>query len=70
MYGAKQFYPQVDNTLQGKLVRIKEIEHFSIEEINDKDMMRKTLNKYITIRDYADRNLLVLSGVSSGVSLC
>ena len=32
--------------------------------------MSKTLNKYIAALDYADRTLLVLSGASSGVSLC
>ena len=32
--------------------------------------MSKTLNKYITALDYADKTLLVLSGASSGVSLC
>ena len=31
--------------------------------------MRKTLNKYITAHDYANRILFVLSGESSGVSL-
>lgn len=31
--------------------------------------MRKTLNKYITPQDYANRILFVLSGESSGVSL-
>ena len=32
--------------------------------------MSKTLNKYITVPDYADKTLLVLSSASSGVSLC
>ena len=32
--------------------------------------LNKTLNKYITALDYADKALLVLSGVSSGVYLC
>ena len=32
--------------------------------------MSKTLNEYITARDYANKTLLVLSGGSSGVSLC
>ena len=31
--------------------------------------MSKTLNKYITALDYADKNLLVLSSRNTGVSL-
>ena len=42
---------------------------FFIAEINDREKMRKTLNKYITAHDYANRILFVLSGESSGVSL-
>ena len=33
-------------------------------------MMRKTLNKYITVLGYSDKALLLLSGASSGFSLC
>ena len=32
--------------------------------------MRRTRNRLITVSDYTDKTLLVLSGVSSGVSLC
>ena len=32
--------------------------------------MSKTLNKFVTAFDYAEKTLLVLSGASSGVSLC
>ena len=32
--------------------------------------MKKRLNKYIAVLDYAHRNLFVLSGVSSDVSFC
>ena len=32
--------------------------------------MSKILNKYVTSFDYAGKTLLVLSGKSSGVSLC
>ena len=42
---------------------------FFIAEINDREKMRKTLNKYITAHDYANRILFVLSGKSSRVSL-
>ena len=32
--------------------------------------MSKTLNKCITVLDYTEKTLLVLSGASTGVSLC
>ena len=32
--------------------------------------MSKTLNKFVTAFDYVEKTLLVLSGASSGVSLC
>lgn len=42
---------------------------FFIAEINGNDKMSKKHSKYITVRDYTDNTLLVLSGTDSGVSL-
>ena len=39
--------------------RIKEKENFCISEINDREKINKTLNKYITTPEYADKTLLV-----------
>ena len=49
---------------------MKEIEEFFIAKINNREKMSKTLNKYMTTLDYADKALLVLSGASNDVSLC
>ena len=38
--------------------------------MNDREKVKKTLNKYITALDYADKTFLLLSGANSGVSLC
>ena len=63
--GTRHIYPQLDNALQCRPSKIKEIEVFFIAEINDRD-----LNKHITAISYADRTLVVLSGESSSFSLC
>ena len=47
----------------------KKIENFFINEINEKKSYSKKLNKYVTIFDYIDKLLIVLSVTSSGVSI-
>ena len=46
MCGVQFFFLQLDNTLEFRLSKIKEIEDFFIAEISDKEKMSKTLNKY------------------------
>ena len=58
---------QLDNALLFRPNRIKEI--VEIVESNDRDIMSKTLNKYIRVLDHADKTLLILSGAVSSVSL-
>lgn len=48
---------------------MKQIEYFFITEVNNSEKMRKTLNKYMTVLHYAGKNLILLSGADSGVSL-
>ena len=45
----KQIYLQLDNALQFRLSRIKEIKHFYNVEIHDREKMSKTLNKHIAV---------------------
>ena len=66
MCNIKRIYPQLDNALQFKINRVKQIEDFLIAEINDRE---KTLNKYIIVFNYSDKTLLVLPDTGSGVSL-
>ena len=68
-YVTKQGCPQLYNPLECRPSRIKEIADIFTAEINDRQKISKTLNKYITALDYADKTLLVLSGAGSGVSL-
>ena len=69
MCDAKQIYLLLDNALPPILSRVKETEDFFIAEINGNDKMSKKHSKYITVRDYTDNTLLVLSGTDRGVSL-
>ena len=49
-----------------RLYEIKNIENYFINEINDRS---KKLNKYVTIFDYIDKILIILSATASGISI-
>ena len=51
------------------LYEIKKIENYFINEINETKSCCKKLSKYVTIFDYIDKILIVLSATSSGVSI-
>ena len=52
-----------------RLYEIKKIQDCFINEINQKKLYSKKLSKYVTIFDYMDKILIVLSATSSGVSI-
>ena len=52
-----------------RLYEIKKIENYFINEINERESYSKKLSKYVTIFDYIDKILIVLSATSSGVSI-
>ena len=52
-----------------RLYEIKKIENYFINEINQKKLYSKKLSKYVTIFDYMDKILILLSAASSGVSM-
>ena len=45
------------------------IENYFYQEINQRKLCSKKLNKYVTAFDYIDKILIVLSATSSGVSI-
>ena len=47
----------------------KKIENYFINEISETKSCRKKLNKYVTIFNYIDKILIVLSATSDGVSI-
>ena len=52
-----------------RLYEIKGIENYFINEINERESCSKKISKYVTIFDYIDKILIVLSVTSSSVSI-
>ena len=52
-----------------RLYEIKKIEIYFINEINQQKTYSKKLSRYVTIFDYIDKILIILSATSSGVSI-
>ena len=52
-----------------RLYEIKKFENYFINEINETKSCRKKLNKFITIFDYIDKILIVLSAITGGMSI-
>ena len=51
-----------------RLSEIIAIENYFYQEINQQKSYSKKLNKYVTIFDYIDKILIILSVTSSGIS--
>ena len=52
-----------------RLSEIIAIENYFYQEINQQKSYSKKLNKYVTIFDYIDKILIILSVTSSGISI-
>ena len=52
-----------------RLYEIKKIENYFINEINERESYSKKLNKYVTIFDYIDKILIILSAATNGISI-
>ena len=52
-----------------RLSEIIGIENYFYQEINQRKSYSKKLNKYVTVFDYIDKILIVLSATSGGVSI-
>ena len=52
-----------------RLYEIKKIENFFINDINQQKVYSKKIGRYVTIFDYIDKILIVLSATTSGVSI-
>ena len=50
-------------------MKYKKIENYFINEINERESYSKKLNKYVTIFDYIDKILIVLSATTGGISI-
>ena len=52
-----------------RLDEISKIENYFIEEINQRKSCSQKLSKYVTIFDYIDKTLIVLSATTGAVSI-
>ena len=52
-----------------QLNKIGKIENYFHEEINQRKLCSKKVNKYVTVFDYIDKVLIVLSATTRGVSI-
>ena len=52
-----------------RLYEIKKIDNYFINEINQQKSYSKKLNRYVTIFDYIDKILLILSATTGGISI-
>ena len=52
-----------------RLYEIKKIDNCFINDINQQEAYSKKLSKYLSISDYIDKILIVLSATTSGVSI-
>ena len=52
-----------------RLYEIKNIDNYFINEINQQKSYSKKLNRYVTIFDYIDKILIILSARTGGISI-
>ena len=52
-----------------QLNKIGKIENYFHEEINQRKLCSKKVNKYVTVFDYIDKVLIVLSATTSCISI-
>ena len=60
---------KLSDQMKFSLCEIKKIENYFIDEINQQKTYGKKLNSYVTIFDYIDKILIVLSAITSGLSI-
>ena len=60
---------KLPNQTKFRLYEIKKIENYFINEINERKSCSKKLSKYVTIFDYIDTILIVLSATTGEVSI-
>ena len=51
------------------MYEIKNIENYFISDINERKTYSKKLNRYVTIFEYIDKILIILSATTSGISI-
>ena len=62
-------YPNISNYQQFRLNKINEIKDYFIAEIRERELMSKSLRKYIASFEYLDKSLIALSVATSSISI-
>ena len=65
----KMWILKIDKALKFKFNEIYKMKTYFIKEIRERELLSKTLNKYIAVFDYVVQNLLVLLAASIIVSI-
>ena len=60
---------KLTNQTKFRLYEIKKVDNWFTNDINQQKAYSKKLNRYITIFDYIDKVLIVLSATTSDVSI-
>ena len=68
-FEAHNLYPNLHDQQQFRLNKINEIKDYFLAEIKERQLMSKTLSKYIASFDYFEKSLIVLSATSGGISI-
>ena len=66
---APKIYPNLNHQQQFRLNKINESKDCFIAEISERELMNKSLSRYIASFDYFDKFLIVLSATSGGISI-
>ena len=69
MSEATNIYSNLNNQKKNRLNEINEIKDYFKTEIQERKTMTKKRSKYIAAFDYIDKNLIVLSAASGGISI-
>ena len=59
----------MDKTKLTDQTKFRLYDNYFIKEINQQKSYSKKLNKYVTIFDYIDKILIILSATTSGISI-
>ena len=62
-------YPNISNDQQFRLNKINEIKDYFIAEIKERELMSKTLSKYIASFEYLYNSLVVLLVATGSISI-
>ena len=70
VHETNNIYPQLENAMEFRLNKIDNIKDLFIEEINEREKVSKRLKKILSIINYFDELLLLITRSPGAVSMC